>query len=450
MKSENSPPLSSEEASTVALKPSKTLLSRAILNGVFGDYLAQNNNPLAIDMGFYHNLRRLQLNASLVSQLTDMSISNKVVVLIHGLTNLETVWNFDNAQKANTNHENYGTKLQAEFGYTPFFLRYNSGLPTTQNGEHLSEQLERLVEHYPMPIDDLVLVGFSMGGLLSRYAQKSGARTNKKWLNALSKCIYIGSPHEGSPIEKAGFIVGEIIRHIPLDHVNVWADWADLRSQGIKDLKLGLKDTSTKTEQTCESFTQHAEHYFISGSIGKENGVPETLLGDSLVRRSSALPASKPANSHYAHFEQIPHIPLAHSPIVYEKISEWLKKDSKEIAKESSKDSAKNRTKLRFLEVSPEEATTNNTPGQSREDPLSRKDLLIGAIAMALDTSSSVVNTTQTMHQSISKIPFEILGSIPVVKQISAPVSAIHDKISAQVYKGLKQTIRSGKRHLSP
>ena len=65
-------------------------LGRSILNGVIGDYLEKENNPLAIRMGFYHQFNRLVLDDKLALQL-DTPLSNKIVIFVHGLTNLESV-----------------------------------------------------------------------------------------------------------------------------------------------------------------------------------------------------------------------------------------------------------------------------------------------------------------------------------------------------------------------
>ena len=41
----------------------------------------------------------------------------------------------------------HGATLATTLGYTPVYLRYNSGLHTSQNGHELSALLEQLVAH---------------------------------------------------------------------------------------------------------------------------------------------------------------------------------------------------------------------------------------------------------------------------------------------------------------
>lgn len=406
-------------------------LSQSILNGVVGDYLQQRNNPLAIQMGFYHQFNRLDLASPLGLQLPGSPLSNKLVVLVHGLTNLETVWDFPKARgesdsevaktASSDERENYGTRLQRDYGYTPLFLRYNTGLAVEFNGIQLAEQLEQLIERYPLEVDELVLIGFSMGGLLLRHAQKNAIESNKTWLDALSKCIYIGTPHEGSPLEKFGNIAGELVRDIPIDYVNHWAKWIDIRSQGIKDLKDGLKPLSEGLEQLeCPSFYSGSNHYFISGTVGShKDSLSGKLMGDTLVRQASALPGARPNNSHHAHFENLPHVPLAHSERVYGQIAQWVSEGFNAANSKVQDESACAEKPSLGFEAKPHE-------------------LLAGATELIADTAGMVIDTSETMHKSIANVPYGILKKIPVVSQLSEPVEVVHKGIADVVFGSVK------------
>jgi pimeloyl-ACP methyl ester carboxylesterase len=406
-------------------------VSQSILNGVVGDYLDQSNNPLAIEMGLYHRFNKIDLDSELTSQLKDTTISNKVVILVHGLTNLETIWDFP-SDTANDRNTNYGTLLQHTFGYTPLFVRYNTGRDIESNGRELSAILESLCDHYPIAIDEMIVLGFSMGGLLLRTAQLDAMSSNKRWLKTLAKCFYIGTPHEGSPLEKAGYIAGEIVRHLPINYLNHWAEWIDIRSQGIKDLKLGLKPLSQASEnQPCGSFSPQSEHYFISGSVGKEaNSVAGKVFGDTLVRQGSAHPASKPLDSDHAHFANLPHIPLAHSKQVYQQIEQWLQASPSNI-------------ELKAIAICDQ---TNSISETSHLNIESHQAMLSGTVELLSDTAYKVVNTTETIHQSIAEVPFKILNKIPVLKTFTSPIEAVHYGISSSVYESLKAVTKTTKR----
>ena len=91
-------------------------------------------------------------------------------MLVHGLCMSDAQWT----------HEGYshGAALADAFGYTPIHLRYNSGRHIADNGRDLADLLGQLVEHWPVAVDDLTILGHSMGGLVARsaclHAQASG------------------------------------------------------------------------------------------------------------------------------------------------------------------------------------------------------------------------------------------------------------------------------------
>jgi pimeloyl-ACP methyl ester carboxylesterase len=409
------------------------LLLQSILNGMIGDYLAQHANPLAIKMGLYDQSDRLIFDESLGTQLAEHELSNKVVILAHGLTNLETIWNF--RQEPTPRHTaqlvNYGTKLQDEFGYTPFYVRYNTGLPIESNGHQFSEMLQQFQQHYPTDIEELVLVGFSMGGLVLRYAQKHAIDSGEDWVQSLAKCIYIGTPHEGAPLEKIVDIASNVVRKVPLDYVNHWAEWLDIRSQGVKDLRHGLKHSQGKDELgQCGSFYPNAEHYFVSGSIGNEkDSLSGKVFGDTLVRQGSAAPQARPTDSSHTHFASLDHLSLAHSEMVYQQIKQWIiKSPSNTTLKRLSKTEAS---------ISPHQ--------KSDSVALTR-----GVIEVMSATAGKVIGTTEIVHKSISDIPFAILGAIPVLKEVSAPIETLHNGVTGAIYYTLKTGARTARRVSSP
>jgi pimeloyl-ACP methyl ester carboxylesterase len=442
-------------------------LSRSVLNGIIGDYLEKEHNPLAIEMAFYHQNQALILDKSLVRQMTQTTpqsdspqrISNKVIVLIHGLTNLETVWDLkpdhslsdtvnersdetdqrsENATETDTlsDKDNYGRRIQQEFGFTPFFLRYNTGLSIKENGEKLNTLLSELEAAYPTPIDELVLMGFSMGGLLIRSAQKLAQDKQTDWLNKLSNCYYIGTPHEGSPLEKFGHLTSSIVRHIPRDYISHWADWIDLRSQGIQDLKDGLlhlKDDNTQTvdesdpyEQSirCGSFSAHAQHHFISGALSaNKDSLLNKYFGDSLVRHTSANPISAPEDSKKAHFNGIPHVPLAHSEKVYQQLEQWFGEHTSTI-------------ELSYYEV--DESTQNSPISQGILQGLSNQEIISGTLDLLALAYDHTVDAVDKVQNAIADEPFGILKKIPIVKEVSNPVEEAHKDILNTIYFSLR------------
>ena len=399
---------------------------RSVLNGIIGDYLEKENSPLAIKMGFYHRGRKLDLNESLASQF-DSPLTNKVVLLVHGLTNLETVWDFPSnsliRDDESSEPQNYGTKLQQDFSYTPIYLRYNTGLPVERNAEELSNLLANLMKVFPVEIEELTLIGFSMGGLLCRDAQRFALMESALWLQALSKVFYIGSPHEGAPLEKIGYFAGEVFRQLPKEYLSHWADVIDVRSEGIKDLKHGLKKREgSPNESPCESFVSSARHYFISGGVFDDSySFLNKLVGDSLVRKSSAKPSSAPKDSASAHFNGLAHIPLAHSELVYQQIREWIERDEDD-----------HTIDLIRLEPNAESCRVSNSTD------FSNSELISGTIDLLVSGFNGAVKTVETMHYSIAEESFAKTNRLPVISQFSFPVEKIHKGVSDSVFSSLR------------
>lgn len=418
-------------------------VSRAVVNGVIGDYLVQKNNPLAIDMDFYHQGSPVSFPNNYIT------LSNKVVVLLHGLTNLETIWDIDTQYIESTDDAadssqlpdivNYGIHLQRDFGYTPLFLRYNTGLKIETNGQQFAKLMDKLVCAYPKTIDEIIFIGFSMGGLLMRYAQKEAITTNSPWLNKLSNCFYIGTPHEGSYLEKFGHITSSIVRSIPLDYVNHWADWIDVRSEGIQDLKHGLanlKNIENDDEHgVCGSFYKNAQHHFISGSLSQEsNSLLNKVLGDSLVTHSSANPETSPENSKFCHFDGIPHIPLAHTEQVYQQIKLWIEESEFPIVLAVYDVEHDLSIRSEVLLLNEREGIINN------EMPFnSKKQMIIGALDLIATGFDKTVDTVEKIHMSIVKEPHTILKKIPMFKGVSGIVESTHISVIEAVYYSIRQ-----------
>ena len=95
------------------------------------------------------------------------AVTGKVLVLIHGLCLNDLHWQTATSD-GNTAQ---GEALAATLGYTPVYLRYNSGLHVSENGNELSMQLEQLAAHWPVAIEEISILAHSMGGLLARSAE---------------------------------------------------------------------------------------------------------------------------------------------------------------------------------------------------------------------------------------------------------------------------------------
>ena len=69
----------------------------------------------------------------------------RLAVFLHGLCETDDAWRLRAAR-----HVPYGERLRTELGYTPIFIRYNSGLHISHNGRALAALLDALTEHWPV------------------------------------------------------------------------------------------------------------------------------------------------------------------------------------------------------------------------------------------------------------------------------------------------------------
>ena len=293
----------------------------AALNGVFGDYLAASNNPLAITMQLRRNGQPLVLERhALASDFVHPG--GKLLVLVHGLCMNDLQW-------AREGHD-HGAALARDLGYAAIYLHYNSGRHIATNGREFAATLERLVQSWPVPITELVIVGHSMGGLVARSACHCAKQAGQPWLRHLKKLVFLGTPHHGAPLERAGNWVDYLLGVSP--YTAPFARLGTIRSAGIKDLRHGRftdegvdagKAVPLPARVKCFAVAA-TKHDAAGGSRGR-------LPGDGLVPVNSALgkhenvalalpiPASRQAICYGSN-----HFDLLSSAVVYDRIRGWL------------------------------------------------------------------------------------------------------------------------------
>jgi len=200
----------------------------AALNGVVGDHLAANDNPLAIAMRFRVQGRPLVLEPGALASAMP-GATGKILLLVHGLCMNDLQW-------TRPGHD-HGAALARALGYTAVHLHYNTGRHVSTNGRALAGMLDALLTAWPVPVDEVTILGHSMGGLVARSAQHYGALRGLRWTRVLRNLVFLGTPHHGAPLERAGhrlhLLVGQLAYAAPL------ARLGRLRSDGITDLRWG-------------------------------------------------------------------------------------------------------------------------------------------------------------------------------------------------------------------
>ncbi len=301
--------------------------SISALNGMFGDYLLRRGNGLAIGMAFYVDNQPLQLSSQAISHAYSQA-GNKICVFVHGLACSENIWTWreeqDHAGKKTDVDVSYGSLLQAELGYTPFYLRYNSGLSIAKNGSDLSSLLTALLANYPSAVDEIVLIGHSMGGLVLRAACNQTSVPSASWLEKVTRVFYLGTPHTGADLEKLVHATARTLHAVPNPITRLIGDILDTRSQGVKDLRRGAPLADDRISSVA--WLPTAQHFFLMGTITDDPAHPASrLLGDALVRvpRESAATNAMYDASHSRVFAGTHHFALAHNRGVYAQIKAW-------------------------------------------------------------------------------------------------------------------------------
>ncbi len=305
----------------------------AALNGVMGDRLLADDNPFATPM-------TLRYRGEVLDWQTPPSMpeaTGKILVLIHGLCMNDLQWHTHNEGRV----VDHGEAVAVALAYTPISVRYNSGLHTSENGRELAARLEELVTHWPVAVEELTVLAHSMGGLLIRSAIHAANREGMSWPDHLMNIVFLGTPHHGAPLEKAGNWVDVVLGSTP--YTAPFTKLGALRSAGITDLRYGhlLEEDwqgrdrfehSPDTRQVVP-LPEGVACYTVAATTASRRGfMADRLIGDGLVPVASALGEHKETGRALGFSESsrciqygMNHLELLSSPAVTRQILLWLR-----------------------------------------------------------------------------------------------------------------------------
>ena len=274
-----------ERGANAALSPEREAVLSA-LNGVMGDRLAEDGNPLALTMELRQQGRAIDLAALRASG----QVTGKVLLLVHGLCMNDLQW-----LRAGHDH---GAHLAQALGYTPVYVRYNTGLHTSINGGELAGRIEALLADWPVPVQELNVLVHSMGGLVVRSAVQQAVQGGLQWPGRLRKLVFLGTPHHGAPLERAGNWVDVILGSTPWSRP--FARLGHLRSAGITDLRYGhVQEADWQGHDRFRKRPDARHHlplppgvacYTVAATLARQRSpLAERLVGDGLVPLRSAL-----------------------------------------------------------------------------------------------------------------------------------------------------------------
>lgn len=233
-------------------------------------------------------------------------------------------------------HDIAAAKLATRLNARRAYLRYNTGCHISENGE----QLAKLLESYAAHDKNIVIVGHSMGGLLTRSACEFAKASKANWLPKLSHLVALGSPHNGAPAERLGNMANTILMASP--YTNPLSRLGNFRSAGIRDLRFGnlqhsdwqgIDDPDHYDDRRLPvALNPSTEYLFVAGTRSELlTDQPLDAKHDMLVTVESAWAmGEKPEfvlqgdNLHRVILSATDHLRLMWSCEVYDEIDAWF------------------------------------------------------------------------------------------------------------------------------
>ncbi|MBM9459380.1 hypothetical protein JK386_05645 [Nocardioides sp. zg-536] len=291
---------------------------RAAVNGLIGEELERDRPHLAINAGVRHEGRDVPLTRAGVTAAFDAP-TPRLAVFLHGLCENEDYWRLRRARHGTTYAESLAVR-----GWTPVFLRTNTGLSLRENGAATSAVLQRLVEAWPGPVGRIALVGHSLGGLVARAAtsvQVPDVAAPQRWTDRVSDVVTLGTPHLGSPVARAADRGARALGLLP--ESRGFGAIIDRRSVGIRDLQLGLGPEAPPLP--------HARYRLVAATVTRSPSHPVArLVGDLLVTPGSAAGRDPRRgvdlfdSAEVLSLPRTDHIALLNHPDVYPALERWL------------------------------------------------------------------------------------------------------------------------------
>jgi pimeloyl-ACP methyl ester carboxylesterase len=313
----------------------------AVLNGAHGDLVQREAPALALDMTVRVDSRSVPPEAGALREAFP-DATGRLAVFLHGLTESEDSWGYRAEKHHGDPTVTYGSRLRRDLGLTPVYLRYNTGLHISENGRALDVLLGALVAGWPVPVQDVVLIGHSMGGLVARSAlhrAAGGTADAHGWTALVRDTITLGSPHLGAPLERRVHQLAAQLARLP--ETRPLARLLTLRSVGIKDLRHGTLveadwsgrdlDALLPGEHTSVPLHDGARHFVVLATLSRNpDGRLADLLGDVMVQPRSAIGDTGDDDrlafppDHVHRIGGLHHLDLLDHPLVYERIRGWL------------------------------------------------------------------------------------------------------------------------------
>jgi len=305
--------------------------AQAAANALWGDEFERRASPMHTEPGI-----RTPDGAHIASTRGALARAyptptRRLAVFLHGLGKTEHCWH---TRVTDTGvvvgmHE----ALEAD-GFTPVLVRYNTGARVSDTGAALASLLEEVAANWPTPIDEIALIGHSMGGLVARSALHAGRSGDHTWTLSARHLVALGTPHFGSPIEKGAHLASLMLARTAVSRP--LGEFVDGRSAGIKDMRHGSihredpghhgpdATTPVSVVPRLDGVRHHHAASVVTGSASDPIGV---LVGDLVVRVTSATgvgPHGRVESDNVRVFGGLNHLAMLHDGAVVSQVREWL------------------------------------------------------------------------------------------------------------------------------
>ena len=282
------------------------------VNGLIGEKLRDEHPHLALSMTVRVDGKPVRLDPAGLARAFPRA-TDRVVVFIHGLGEHEDHWNVRRYEMGGS----YGSRLEAAAGWTPVYLRVNTGLSVAENGVALTALMQQLVDGWPVPVRRIGMVGHSMGGLIIRAGCAVATEHEAPWTEQVSDVITLGTPHLGADLALGVSHGSRLMALAP--EIAAFGRILEHRSPGIRDLERGLPELPPMP---------HARYRLVSACLGSDRSPLGRLFGDLLVRQSSASATRRALrlfpDADLLHVPNADHFSLLNHPEVFRAIKGWL------------------------------------------------------------------------------------------------------------------------------
>ncbi len=249
----------------------------AVLQASFGDRL--HAAGLAAEIRIVRSGRPVRPEPAALREAFPRA-RRRLSLWVHGLGVTESVWSFPGRPRTS-----YGSLLERDAGFTPVFVRYNTGRSIQDSGAAADALFERLVASWPVDPTEIALIGYSMGGLVVRSALQHGLARSAAWVRRVRHTVHLGVPHRGAPLERLGRVTTSLLKSLPNPWTKLVGAVADLRSAGVKNLAHG----DLVPDGSWVPLPLEGTHHAIIGTLHTDpDHLLSWLLGDGLVHVASA------------------------------------------------------------------------------------------------------------------------------------------------------------------